>query len=120
MTLTMDRYIAATDRAIADKSLLGELLAVFAPEAVVQIADVPFRGTEAIREFYAQFVADHAESKHFWTTTVLPDGRQRTEWVCAARKTDGSLITIAGIEHAQLDSQGRIADLHNEFTRPPA
>ncbi len=118
--LVMDRYIAATDRAIADEAHLDELLSVFAPDAMVQIDVKPFRGERAIREFYTGFIAAHAASKHFWNTTVLPDGRQKTVWACAARLTDGSVITVAGVEHATVDQQGRITNLHNEFTRRPA
>ena len=120
MTNTMlDRYITATDRAIADKTTLDELLDVFAPDAVVRLGDEPVRGADAIREFYGDFVAAHAEAKHFWNTTVLPDGRLRAEWVCAARMADGSVITAAGVEHATIGPDGRIVDLRNELTRPP-
>ena len=118
--LILDRYIAATDRAIADEAALDDLLDVFAPDAVVQIAGTPIRGAAALREFYSGFVADHAESQHYANTAVLPDGRQRTEWVCAARKTDGSVIAVAGVEHAIVGPDGRITDLRNEFTQPPA
>lgn len=38
---------------------------------------------------------------------------------CAARKTDGSLITVAGVEYATVDAQGLISHLRNEFTRLP-
>ncbi|GAA4970951.1 nuclear transport factor 2 family protein [Pseudonocardia tropica] len=115
----LDRYIAATDRAIADGAALEELLAVFAPDAVVRIGPAPVRGSAALREMYGRLVASHAESRHFCTTTMLPDGRERTEWVCAARMADGSLVTMAGVEHAIVDADGRIVDLHNEFSRPP-
>ncbi|MEQ3549668.1 nuclear transport factor 2 family protein [Pseudonocardia nematodicida] len=118
--LALDRYLAASDRAIADHTAMDELLDVFAPEAVVQIDDTPIRGAEAIREFYRGYVNAHVASQHFWNTTVLTDGRQRAEWVCAARTAGGAVITVAGVEHATIGPDDRIVELRNEFTRPPA
>jgi hypothetical protein len=119
MPLALDRYIAATDRAITDGTRLDELLDVFAPDAVVQLDDAPVQGADELRVFYGAFVAAHREATHLWTTTVLPDGRERAEWACVARLTDGSLITVAGVEHATVGPDGRIVELRNEFTRRP-
>ncbi|MFC7989541.1 nuclear transport factor 2 family protein [Streptomyces pilosus] len=115
----LDRYIGLSDRAVHDETALNELLALFTADATVDIGPEPARGDKAVAAFYRAHFADHAEMKHFWKTTVLADGRLRAEWVCAARKTDGSLITVAGVEHATLDTQGLISHLHNEFTRLP-
>ncbi|MCH6172360.1 nuclear transport factor 2 family protein [Pseudonocardia alaniniphila] len=115
--LALDRYIAAVDRAIADDTALDELLDVFAADAVVALDEKPVQGTEAIREFYREFIAIHAEAKHFWNTTVLPDGRQRAEWACAARMADGSVVTAAGVEYAVVGPDDRIVDLRNTVTR---
>ncbi|MBK1787925.1 nuclear transport factor 2 family protein [Prauserella cavernicola] len=118
--LAIERYIATVDRAIADEAVLEELVDIFAPNAVVQLDDTPVRGSRAIRELYRDFIAIHVEAKHFWNATVLPDGRQRAEWACAARMSDGSLVTVAGLEHATVGTDDRIVDLRNELTRPPA
>ncbi len=115
----LDRYIGLSDRAVHDEAALNEALALFAADATVQIGPEPAHGSEAIAAFYHAHFADHAEMKHFWNTTVLDDGTLRAEWVCAARKTDGSLVTVAGVEHATLDAQGLISHLRNEFTRLP-
>jgi hypothetical protein len=50
---------------------------------------------------------------------VLEDGTLRAEWAAAARMADGQLMTVAGVEHAQVDGNGLITDLRNEFTRLP-
>ncbi|WP_406448891.1 hypothetical protein OH768_00690 [Streptomyces sp. NBC_01622] len=39
------------------------------------------------------------------------------QWVCAARMTDGTVITVAGVEHRTVGPDGLIIDLRNEFTR---
>ncbi|GAA1212245.1 nuclear transport factor 2 family protein [Pseudonocardia alaniniphila] len=117
-TRVLDRYIGLADKVIADPSAVDELVALFAPDAVVQLDDTPVTGP-AIREMYCEFVAAHAESRHFWNTTVLPDGTERATWVVAARMADGSLMTAAGVEHARLDDDGRIVELRNEYTRRP-
>ncbi|WP_250009891.1 nuclear transport factor 2 family protein [Actinoplanes sp. M2I2] len=118
--LALDRYLTLIDPAIAGEVTLDEFVDVFAPDAVAQIGGPPAQGADAVRELYRQFFAAHVEAKHFWNTTVLPDGRQRAEWVAAARTADGSVITVAGVEHATVGEDGRIVELHNEFTRPPA
>nr|WP_221379146.1 nuclear transport factor 2 family protein [Actinoplanes polyasparticus] len=117
--LTLDRYLAATDRAVADKVALDDLLDLFDPDAVVQIDDAPVPGAAAIREFNQGFITFHTATKLYWNTMVLPDGRQRVEWVCAARTIDGAVITVAGIEHAVIGPDGRIVELRNTFTRRP-
>nr|WP_221379895.1 hypothetical protein [Actinoplanes polyasparticus] len=118
-SLTLDRYLAATDRAVADKAALDDLLDLFDPDAMVQIDDALIQAAAGIREFCQGFIAFHTETKHYWNTTVLPDGRQRVEWVCAARTIDGAVITVAGIEHAIIGPDGRIVELRNTFTRRP-
>ena len=118
--LVLDRYLTAIDPAIAGEATLDDLLDVFTPDAVVQIDETPAEGAHAVREFYREFLAAHVEAKHFWNTTVLPDGRQRAEWVTAARTADCSVITVAGVEHATVGADGRIVELRNEFTRRPA
>jgi hypothetical protein len=117
-TAALDRYIGLADKAIADPSALDELVGIFAPDAVVQIDDTPLTGP-AIREMYREFVAAHAEARHFWNTTVLPDGTERATWAVAARMADGTVMTAAGVEYARVDEQGLIVELRNEFTRRP-
>jgi hypothetical protein len=115
-TTALDRYIGLADKAIADPRALDELVALFAPDAVAQLDDTPVT-RPAIREVYREFVAAHAEGRHFWTTTVLPDGTQRATWVVAVRMTDGSVMTAAGGEHARVDEHGRIVGC--ETSSPP-
>ncbi|MBL7260103.1 nuclear transport factor 2 family protein [Paractinoplanes lichenicola] len=115
--LTLDRYLIATDRAVADKAALPELLDLFDPDAVVQLDGTPIRGAAAIRELYQGFITFHTAIKHYWNSRVLPDGRETMDWVCAARTIDGAVITVAGIEHATLGPDGRMVELHNTFTR---
>ncbi|OLL72263.1 hypothetical protein Ae168Ps1_0639 [Pseudonocardia sp. Ae168_Ps1] len=118
--LALDRYIAATDRAVADDGALDDLLDVFAPDAVVQLDDVPVRGRDALRELYRDFVTVQVEATHYWNTRVLADGREEATWACAARVADGSVVTAAGVECATVGPDGRIVSLRNEFTRRPA
>ncbi|MFD2420361.1 nuclear transport factor 2 family protein [Amycolatopsis pigmentata] len=116
----LDRYIGLSDRAVRESSALAELLGLFASDATVLIGPEPAHGKEAVTTFYRAHFAGIVESKHYWNTTVLEDGTVRAEWVCAARTTGNGLITVAGVEHATVDSDGLIQDLRNEFTRPPA
>ncbi|EGG47910.1 hypothetical protein SGM_1741 [Streptomyces griseoaurantiacus M045] len=115
----LDRYIGLADRAVHEEAALQELLALFAPGATVRIGPEPVRGREAVAAFYRAHFAALADSRHYWNTTVLEDGTLRAEWAAAARTADGGLMTVAGVEHARVDADGLIADLHNTFTRPP-
>ncbi|GAA2360574.1 MULTISPECIES: nuclear transport factor 2 family protein [Streptomyces] len=115
----LDRYMELADRAVRDPSALAELPTIFAPDATVRLRDEPVTGMPAIMEFYRVFVAAVAESKHYWTTTILEDGTIESHWVVAARRADGSLMTAAGVEHATVDTDGLITNLRNRYTRPP-
>ncbi|MFE7116476.1 nuclear transport factor 2 family protein [Streptomyces sp. NPDC057654] len=115
----IDRYIGLSDRAVHDASALEELLDLFAPDTIVRIGPESVRGREAIAAFYRTHFAAFAESRHYWNTTVLEDGTLRADWAAASRMADGRLMTVAGVEHAQLDGDGLIADLRNDFTRLP-
>ncbi|WP_039940305.1 nuclear transport factor 2 family protein [Streptomyces himastatinicus] len=115
----LDRYMELADRAVRDPSALEELPTIFAPDATVRLRDEPVTGIAAIMEFYRAFVAAVAESKHYWTTTILEDGTIESHWVVAARRADGSLMTAAGIEHATVDTDGLITNLRNRYIRPP-
>lgn len=65
-------------------------------------------GLAAITEFYPGFVADMADSEHFWTR-VLDECTLKYHWVQAQRATDGRLLAIGGIEYATVDGQGLIS-----------
>ena len=118
LNTALDRYIGLADQAIADPAAFDQFISVFSPDAVVQIDDTPMTGP-AIVEFYREFVASFAESKHFWNTTVLDDGTLKATWVCAGRMADGTVVTVAGVEHARVNQDDLIVDLRNEFTRRP-
>jgi hypothetical protein len=115
----LDRYIGLADRAVHDEAALQELLALFAPGAMVRLGPEPVQGREAVAAFYRAHFAGIADSRHYWNTTVLDDGTLRAEWAAAGRTADGGIMTVAGIEHARVDENGLIADLSNTFTRPP-
>lgn len=115
----MDRYVQLADAAVHDSSALDELLTLFAPDATLRLGPEPVRGGAAVDAFYRAHFAAFADSRHFWHTTVLDDGRLRVEWVVAARMTDGQVVAAGGVEHAELDESGLITDLSNEYTRPP-
>lgn len=115
----MDRYIRLFDSAVHDSSALDEMLTLFADEAVVEIGPEPVHGRAAIEGMYREFLPTFADSKHFCNTTALEDGTLRTEWAAAVRTADGHVLTAAGVEHAKIDSDGRISDLRNTFSRTP-
>jgi hypothetical protein len=108
------------DDVIRNPDLLDEWMAVFAPDAIVQIGPEPVHGHAAVVEFYRQWITGFTESKHFWTSTVLDDQTLRAQWVAAGTMADGSLMAVGGVEHAKVDAEGRITNLRNEFTIPPA
>lgn len=115
-TTALDHYIGLFDRAVHEALAFKEMLSLFAPEATVELGLEPVRGIEAITDFYRDFCATIADSKHFWKTTVLDDGTLQAEWVAAAHMADNSLMSSAGVEYATIDSAGRITHLRNELT----
>jgi nuclear transport factor 2 (NTF2) superfamily protein len=114
-----DRYVQLADLAVHDDTALNELLTLFAADATVRLGPEPVRGGEAIEAFYRAHFAAFADSRHMWNTTVTEDGRLRVEWAVVARTADGQIVTAAGVEHAEVDEKGLIADLSNEYTRVP-
>lgn len=75
-------------------------------------------GLPAIMDVYRNFTSVWADSQHFWTSTVLDDGRIECHWVQAGRGTGGSLATQAGIEYATVNADGQITDLRNRMVEP--
>ncbi len=102
------RYITIFDRAAHDPGALGEIRSIFEPDATVQLHDdqEPVTGIAAIMELCRAFAGGMADSKHFWTTTVLDEGTLECRWVQAARATDGRLLTNSGIERATVTPTG--------------
>lgn len=116
----IDRYITIFDRSARDSAAIEELETIFAPDAIVQLDDgaEPVTGSAAIIGMYRGIAASMADSKHFWTTEVLDDGRIECHWVQAARATDGELATRRGIEHATVGDGGLITHLRNRLIEP--
>ncbi|AXE86067.1 nuclear transport factor 2 family protein [Streptomyces sp. Go-475] len=116
----IDRYIRIFDRTAHEPAAVEELQPLFAPDATVQLDQglEPVTGLPAIMDFYRNFPSLMADSQRFWTSTVLDDGRIECHWVQAGRGTDGSLVTLAGIEHATVNADGQITDLRNRMVDP--
>ncbi|KUN83413.1 nuclear transport factor 2 family protein [Streptomyces griseoruber] len=113
----IDRYISIYDRTAYEPEALKELETIFAPDAVVELADgmEPATGLPAIMAVYEHLAKGMADSKHFWTVTELDDGRLECHWIQAARGTDGRLIGQSGIEQATVNADGQITHLVNRF-----
>lgn len=110
----VDRYITLIDRAVHEPGALEELPSIFAADATVQLEDLqPVTGLAAITEFYRGFFshAHGGDSKHFWTTTVLDDGRLEVRFLAAGRTPDGELTARSGTEHATVNAEGLITYL---------
>ncbi|MFF5598360.1 ethyl tert-butyl ether degradation protein EthD [Streptomyces noursei] len=116
---TIDGSIGLSDRAVHDDSALKELLTLLASDATVRIGPGSVRGCAANAAFSRAHLATFADSRHYWDTAVFEDGTLRAEWAAASRMADGQLMAVARVEHAQLDGNGLIADLRDEFTRLP-
>ncbi|MFB6537790.1 ethyl tert-butyl ether degradation protein EthD [Streptomyces noursei] len=116
---TIDGSIGLSDRAVHDDSALKELLTLLASDATVRIGPGSVRGCAANAAFSRAHLATFADSRHHWDTAVFEDGTLRAEWAAASRMADGQLMAVARVEHAQLDGNGLIADLRNEFARLP-
>jgi SnoaL-like domain len=117
----LDRYIGLADDVVSGRVKLDEWVAVFAPDAVVEIfPGQVVRGAEQVREFYRQFAASFAETRHMWNGAVLPDGTLHATWAAVLRMADGSVSAVSGVERAKVDAEGLITDLRNEFTVLPA
>jgi hypothetical protein len=90
----IDQCIRIFDRAAHDSGALERFRSVFAPDATMQLRDgqEPVTGVAAIMEVYQVIARDMADSKHFWTTTVLDDGTLECRRVQAPRAADGRLV----------------------------
>ncbi|MER6564228.1 nuclear transport factor 2 family protein [Streptomyces sp. NPDC001027] len=119
-TSVIDQYIALFDRLAHDPTAVEEILALFAPDATVQLFEgqEPLVGIPALRELYGGFAQAMADSKHVWTTTVLDDGRIELRWLHASRRTDDRLVALSGVEHATVDADGLITSLDNRMVTP--
>ena len=96
---------------------MEELQSVFAPDATVQLTEElePVTGLSAVMDLYRNVVRTMADSQHFWTSTVLDDGRIECRWVQAGRGIDGRLVILSGHEFATVNADGRITELRNRM-----
>lgn len=100
-TAVIDQYITLFDRLAHDPAALEEILALFAPDATVQLFEgqEPLVGISALEELYGGFAQGMVDSKHVWTTTKLDDGRIELRWLHASRRVDDRLVALSGIEY---------------------
>ncbi|MDX3240431.1 hypothetical protein [Streptomyces sp. ME18-1-4] len=119
-TAVIDQYITLFDRLTHDPAALEEILALFAPDATVQLFEgqEPLVGSSALGELYGGFAQGMVDSKHVWTTTVLDDGRIELRWLHASRRVDDRLVALSGIEYVALDADGLITSLDNRMVAP--
>jgi hypothetical protein len=108
------------DCAVHDPAALAELPGLFAPDATVQLYDTmtPVVGIDAITAFYREILSHMTDSRHFWDTVLLDDGRLECRWVSITRRADGLRTAQGGVEHAALTPDGRIAHLRNRRVDP--
>lgn len=116
----IDRYIKLFDRTAHDPSAVKEYQSIFAPDATVQLAEEmePVTGLPAIMGLYQGIAETMADSKHFWDTTVLDDGRIECHWVNITRTADGRLVAMSGIEYGTVNADGLMTILTNRMVTP--
>lgn len=109
----VDSYMSIFDRAAQDPAAVEEFRSIFALDATVEIVEggEPVRGLDAIIAVYRAIAAETAYSRHFWTVTVLDDDTLEGRFAAALREADGSLVSMSGIQHATLNSDGLITNL---------
>jgi hypothetical protein len=112
---TIDRYMRLFDRGAKEPAAVDELIALFADDAVVDIAGHPLTG-QAVTDLYRMICEHVADSYHHWTSEQLPDGIVKVVWGSSARLNDGNIDARAGVEHFTFNDQGLITHLRNDLS----
>jgi hypothetical protein len=109
------RYMRRFDRAVgAEPAALNELLESFSEDAVVNFDGTPHTGRARLLELFARVLGPLVETCTHFTPERLPDGTMKVPWAASGRRSDGTVIAIAGTEYYTINDQGLISNLVNE------
>lgn len=119
-TDVVGRYLNLFDRLPEKGSVIDDLVALFAPDAVIRLFEgqEPIEGRGAIRQVYADFAEALVENKHVWKLVEVSEEESILEWLQAARMSDGRLLAHAGIERVHVNNDGLIISLDNRMVTP--
>ena len=111
----IDRYMSRFDRAVcAEPVALNELLDSFSDDAVVDFDGIPYSGRAALADLFGGILGPLVETRTHFTREALPDGTVKVPWASSGRRSDGTVIAIAGTEYYTIDNQGLIIALVNQ------
>ena len=109
------RYMRRFDRAVgAEPAALDELLGSFSYDAVVNFDGTPYAGRAALRDLFGRILGPLVETHTHFRPERLPDGTVRVPWAASGRRSDGTVIAIAGTEYYTINDQGLITNLANQ------
>src|ERR1044072_5598091 len=105
MNAIFDRYFTITDTAVTDGNLVRELVALFAPDAVVSTGESEtYRGSTQIEGFFATLVGRNMTLHHAWTPEhTSGDGSVSTRWGVVGLRKTGEIFTAQGTDVARVD-----------------
>jgi hypothetical protein len=111
----IERYMRRFDRAVgAEPAALNELLESFSDEAVVNFDGTSHTGRAALLELYGRVLEPLVETCTHFAPQRLPDGTMKVPWAASGRRSDGTVIAIAGTEYYRINNEGLITNLVNE------
>jgi hypothetical protein len=111
----IERYMRRFDRAVgAEPTALSELVESFSDDAVVSFDGTPHTGRAGLLELYGRVLEPLVEASTHFTPERLPDGTMKVPWAASGRKSDGTVIAVAGTEYYTINDRGLITNLVNE------
>jgi hypothetical protein len=111
----IERYMKRFHRAVgAEPAALNELVESFSDDAVVNFDGTQHAGRAGLLEVFGRILGPLVETHTHFAPERLPDGTVKVPWAASGRRSDGTVIAIAGTEYYTIDDQGLITNLVNE------
>jgi hypothetical protein len=120
MTTVLDKYFYLADHVPFDESSMAELINLFADDAEIQpVGSERVRGKAAIRQLFQIFCETYASIQRVWQTQETDKGLEAI-WAVAGKRCNGRVFAMHGRHIAQVDAEGKIANLQIELLIDPS
>ncbi|MFN3926362.1 MAG: ethyl tert-butyl ether degradation protein EthD [Pseudanabaenaceae cyanobacterium] len=116
----LDKYLHLAGRVPIDQEALSEVVALFAEEAQVRPVGLqPVKGKQAIEQLFKKFHETYGTIQRVWKTKETEKGLEAV-WALAGKRRNGEVFAMHGRHIAQLNAEGKIANLEVELLTEPS
>lgn len=109
---TLTKYFELSDIASTDSKAFIELIGLFADDAtIVDNRGHEYNGRDQIKTFFKNFFQSNVKLRHVFSVKTNNDN-VTVGWAVAGQKDSGKVFALSGTDHATLDKDNKIKQLH--------